>query len=438
MKEYNKSDHSVRWALYQAYGQRDFYNEREPIFYDSLEIDHLIPTELATKPKRLADLITELGLPKGFKVNSIINLVPTKRKHNSTKGKRIFGANNLRFYFEQTTKKAEQIEKNIKNFSQKKDLEKTIRQLLPHGHECPDLLKIIDDSLRGAQFSGKEYVSDRSVTKSTSSVYIDGFLPSDESLSGSCLILFNELKIRDSMISFSEPYISDVLFSGIGTSYDSRQRKYVLFPNESGKYYVQLGNVRLLISPEELNDLCNLIDFYHKFYVQKISSLKDYYGVSKFIMSTRTRGVYRLFKITRMLWAEMLDFALRYDFDSGKTEWNMFYRGDNTIKIVSRSDDERFCSIFHSYILPEPQDYDFLPNVLSPDYEVLVCWKPLRLGYKEKFGFKNTWTADDTYRFLTEQMIPRVIFELDNKNKIFKPSYSKFLSKYKITNYISK
>lgn len=437
MKSYNRNDHSVRWAIFQAYGQRDFYNEREPIFYDTLEIDHLIPQELASEPEKLKDIITEIGLPTNFNINSIINLVPTKKKYNSTKGKIIFSSNNLRFYFEQTSKKHDQIEKLIKVYSKKRDLEKTIRQLLPHSHGCPDLLKIIDDSLISNRFSGKEYVSERNVTNSTDTVYIDGFLPSDESLSGSCLILFNELKIRDSLISFSEPYISDVLFSGVGKEYNSKERKYVLFPNDEGNYYIQLGNIRLLIPPQELKDLCSLIDFYYEHYMKKITQLKSAYGINKFKMSSNHSGVYKLFKTTRLLWGDMLDFANKYDYDRGNTGWNIFDRGDNTIKIVSRPDDKRFSSIFHSYILPEPKEYDFLPNVRNPDNEVWICWKPMRIGYNEKFGFKDTWTAEETYNFLIKELIPKVIYDIENGKKIFKPKFKKFLSGFQIDNYIS-
>lgn len=192
-----------------------------------------------------------------------------------------------------------------------------------------------------------------------------------------------------------------------------------------------------MIKQKELEDLCTLIDFYYKHYIEKLSQLSRIYGVENFEMSKRYRGVFRLFKTTRQIWCELLEFARKYDFDNDCTEWNIFDSGTNTIKIVSRHDDKRFDSAFHSYILPEPEEHEFLPNLRYPDNDLWICWQAMKINGGEKYSYRNIWTAEETYKFLTEKMIPKIIYESENQHKLIRQNFKKFLSKFDINRYIS-
>ncbi len=294
------------------------------------------------------------------------------------------------------------------------------------------------ENLLPINFSSNEHVSERNIVKSTNTVYINGSLPLDESFSGLCLILF---KRRNNNL-FTLPNIqpSNILFSGVGTDYSSEKRRYVISTNNNEKYYILLGNVQLLILSHELKDLCQLIDFYYEHYIRKISKLKVMYGLNNFEISAKNSGIYRLFKITIGLWSDLLDFAHKYDLNSDQTEWNLFKKENYAIKILSRSNDKRFNTIFHSYILAELVDLtefldsDLLSHFKSTD-EIWVCWKLLKRD-NSPFNFKNTWTAEDTYHFLIEKMIPKVVFDIDNQYRTSKQQFSAFLSEFEINDYI--
>jgi hypothetical protein len=191
-----------------------------------------------------------------------------------------------------------------------------------------------------------------------------------------------------------------------------------------------------LIKQKELKELCDLIDFYHEHYSRRLSLLKTIYGVDDFEMSSRSRGVFRLFKTTRQIWGELLEFARRYDYDNDSTEWNIFDRGKNTISIVSRHDDNRFDSAYHSYILPEPEEYEFIPDLTYPDNNLWICWQAMGINDRKEYDFKNLWNAEDTYKFLTKKLIPKVIYDLEYRNKLFKPNFQKFLSTFNPNKYI--
>lgn len=432
MKKYDKNDPIVRCAIYEAYKRHDFYQDGQPIPYKCLVIDHLLPQNLANDPKQIESLIEKGIIPDDFEMNSLINLVPTTKGKNDRKRGDLFTENALIFFLEQTKKMQIKIEKLIEQYSKKRNLEKSIYKLLPHTQDNPNLIDIIDDYIsRPEQFSYEEFVSDTLIIKSTDKARLYGYLPSDSLLSGSCLILFNKLKIKDCFVTCSEPYISDILFTGYAQPYCSKQRKYVLFQNEYGEYFIQFGNIQMNVSANELKDVCELIDFYHEYYNQKMEHLKEKYGVNNFEMSPRTRGVYRLFKITISLWKKLLIFASKYDFELDNTEWNIFDRRNNIINVVSKEGDERFESSYHSHILSEPIEYD-----LNPTDQIWICWQPNSINQKQKFGFENIWTAKDTYDFLTEKVIPQVVYEAKNQNKLIKTNYNKFLSEFQIEDYI--
>lgn len=58
---------------------------KEPVPFSEMEVDHVIPATLANFPDRLAEVITRLGLPPGFDVESFLNWRPSHRRCNGSK-----------------------------------------------------------------------------------------------------------------------------------------------------------------------------------------------------------------------------------------------------------------------------------------------------------------------------------------------------------------
>lgn len=63
----------------------------EPLRLHDTTIDHVIPETLSGNPSILATVITEYGLPAGFKVNGFENWLPCHNRCNASKGSAAFG-----------------------------------------------------------------------------------------------------------------------------------------------------------------------------------------------------------------------------------------------------------------------------------------------------------------------------------------------------------
>lgn len=68
------SDHE-RYAVYVVHGEKCYICTR-PLDLESMEIDHLVPERLLNQPLEFAKAVTDLGLSKGFDIQSCENWLP--------------------------------------------------------------------------------------------------------------------------------------------------------------------------------------------------------------------------------------------------------------------------------------------------------------------------------------------------------------------------
>jgi hypothetical protein len=90
---------AIRIGLWQAYSRKCVYCG-DPIALGDLDIDHVVPEMLNDKKEELERAKTELGLPPGFDVNSLGNLVPAHRRCNLAKSGRMFHPARARYFLE--------------------------------------------------------------------------------------------------------------------------------------------------------------------------------------------------------------------------------------------------------------------------------------------------------------------------------------------------
>ena len=84
----SEADHLLRVAIWQAHGQRCAYTG-DPIRFQELELDHVIPKRLEKSPEQLEQILRELKLPSDFDIDSIENLLPSSGYTNRRKGSSI-------------------------------------------------------------------------------------------------------------------------------------------------------------------------------------------------------------------------------------------------------------------------------------------------------------------------------------------------------------
>lgn len=159
--------------------------------------------------------------------------------------------------------------------------------------------------------------------------------------------------LRDCLITFSEPYISDTLLSGLRTQPEEGKRSFILFPDDKSNYFIQLGNNRLLLTYTELSELCEVLDSYGECFLRWKDELHRKHEVFDLEKSGIYPGAFRLFKVKRKLWYEMISFARRFKHGDGETPWHIFDADRGSIRVISRDEDSRFTSNFHAWIRAE-------------------------------------------------------------------------------------
>lgn len=99
-----------RWAFWEAYDRRCAYCG-ELVRFLTLEIDHIIPENLASKPDDLAALKSAYGLPDDFDLRSELNLVAACGPCNGKKLAKLYPPGEIMIIREMARKKAETIAK---------------------------------------------------------------------------------------------------------------------------------------------------------------------------------------------------------------------------------------------------------------------------------------------------------------------------------------
>ncbi|WP_375773125.1 hypothetical protein NR798_20285 [Archangium gephyra] len=87
----------LRMALWRANGFKCWYCDQLIDYFD-LQVDHIIAE--TTPAKRVEELITKLGLPSNFTLNSTLNLVPAHHRCNRKKSDIELPEQSLRHYFD--------------------------------------------------------------------------------------------------------------------------------------------------------------------------------------------------------------------------------------------------------------------------------------------------------------------------------------------------
>jgi hypothetical protein len=97
-----------RRAIWTAYAMRCFYC-REPLRWDDLRIDHVVPESLSNDADALRAKLTELGLPESWELQANANVVASCDKCNARKRELTPPANQLILWTTETRTKAPRI-----------------------------------------------------------------------------------------------------------------------------------------------------------------------------------------------------------------------------------------------------------------------------------------------------------------------------------------
>jgi 5-methylcytosine-specific restriction endonuclease McrA len=96
-----------RIAIWEAH-QRNCIFCSMPIYYESLEIDHIIPERFSENPDELKAVLIGYDLPLDFVLNSLNNLLPCHARCNNRKAGTLFGKSSALFYLEIASSKSKE------------------------------------------------------------------------------------------------------------------------------------------------------------------------------------------------------------------------------------------------------------------------------------------------------------------------------------------
>lgn len=273
----------------------------------------------------------------------------------------------------------------------------------------------------GIFFSKVEGLSDR-FTYNGNYVTLDSYLPEPNSVHrGCCAIRLEHTAIRGGNITFTNEEIISQLLIGLGSSYNSELRQFIVGKN-NGDYTIQLNNVRATIDERYVAELCQAVDKFAEVYFQRLLDIENKLECRFFYLSKESLDGYRMFGISRGIWNLMRSYGREFDLDKGNTDWHIF---DSRMGVI--------------HIYPNGKnDIEFYFSVYAEETQT----EQVMLSWRGKTPKKNNhfWTVERVSCWLQEQFIPHVLYwHYRNRNKynIFKKNYEKFKGGLDLEDHIS-
>lgn len=440
--KYNKKNDIVRAALFYEYEGKCFYSN-EPLRYKEMHIDHIIPQGLTNE--KIKGIISVLGLPEDFNINSLYNLVPCNPNVNEVKNKNTYPEAFLgHCIYDKTTKKVDKVKNRIEQLKIDKNIDKAIAKLVAtaEGSIGKEELERIYDSISNEKPYEEsrrihKYSDSYSYCKSLSNVELTAYLPLYPNIQGSCLITFNTLRLRDCMITLNHEQILNRLFEGIKTDLESGMRKFIIqnFYNDKKDYFVDLGNVRIPLKRDEVVQFLDIIDDFYDIYIESVKEIYQVFDWSNFHRIDRNKNNLTLCKISKKLWFEIGEFCRKFDYQNGNTEWHIFDATGSMIKILDKETQN-----FRAFIFPMIEESKY--NIYSTE-DVSIIWTDEYFWDKKIEYYKENeyWSPMVTYKWLIKNLIPKVIYEIEIRGakKLFTPtkSFDSFKKEFDHINYVS-
>lgn len=119
---------SLRRALWTAHNFKCFY-DKEPLRWDELCIDHIIPEYLADKTDELALVLNQVGLESDWSLTAPHNLVPSCRACNLRKRDMLPPRNQLILLLQEAAAKAPEVQVLRKRFTEEQRISRLLAQL---------------------------------------------------------------------------------------------------------------------------------------------------------------------------------------------------------------------------------------------------------------------------------------------------------------------
>ncbi|MCR1024284.1 hypothetical protein NQT66_05660 [Cellulophaga baltica] len=440
------NDSLLRQAIWESYKGICYYSKK-PIKIYEMELDHVIPKSLLKIPSEKKKVLESLNLPLDFDILDIKNIVPCIFEENRKKGTIILpNTTNILGDIERKLNSIEKIYKKLKKEVQNNRYLSCLSESVKSGElNIEEAYSIITNIKPYSQFeSYLDNFHHAHFSSSTKRVFLNGSLPRPNKESSSCCISFKSREISGFMLTLTEEKIFEL------TNPSHREKTYKKRPHPKDSpelkntVFFNYNGANFFLDINEMMEFYSLLDRYRTKIEIHRQKLNEYYGVEKFKLSN-SKNDYRLGKIKRRLWFLMLRFASEYDNASGNTSWHMFDSNNNTrLRVNSGINfNQKYNAGFHASFIPEQIEHTYYYDFKSNDDEMWLLWNQTEPnGWNRDFknySIKNVWNAEISYKWITEEFIPYVIwsYEVSKKDKILKyRTYERYKSSFEIGKYI--
>lgn len=271
-------------------------------------------------------------------------------------------------------------------------------------------------------FSNADYFSDDLVISDgidcinikCRNVHLTGFYWSHKEYHGvgSCLIqIIRHVKKAENDLTFSHQQILDLFYHGLNTKLDYSTRKYVKgFMDNYGQFIVDLGNSRIYLYPDEVKDLCKVIDTFTERYLRRITKYLKQIGSLGYEPFKKDLKLYKLMTVDLRVWNLMVSYTKRHMFSDGSYEAGYkFSQTTNEYSIELLNKDGNTLFII--------EGYRKLAYFNSENIEVEIIWK-----YLDEQYYRNSqnifYSVSETYEFIVSNILANIfVKKKEVKNK---------------------
>ena len=225
---------------------------------------------------------------------------------------------------------------------------------------------------------------------------------------GQCDIVLKRTLPPGMLFKLNHKEILTSLLIGLKTDYHLNLRGFLKVDSDNN-LAVKLGNTTFNVSEKEADDLCYCVDCIFVEYRKIMEATEDALQTWNFPrLEVEWPEGFQLLTIPKSLWELMHDFAGKFDYGKGKTQWHIFQW--NGVGII----------VFPENIIT----VQFFPYIdtfnISNSDDVKVIYKPYISSRHEEnwhnwVGVNGVWDAEYAKEWLLNDLIPTVINYHSNK-----------------------
>lgn len=446
MVKIDKNDILLRYSIWEVHGKRNYYNG-DFIKLSELEIDHIIPQSIEKETEKYKSLLESIGEDYNkFEINGLENYVITDRYHNNKKKNKELNSSVIGLAINYAKEKS----KAVLDFRNKLELKISqdrslyeFMSIVKTEHEVEEIFNYITKESKYYDISEilVEDGIDKNYEYSRERIKLIAKLPSINDPNGNCILTFKNISLRGMTIKLESKDILNYLFRGVKTDLIHGLRAFTK-NKDSNTYEILLGNCKFNLEKFEVHELCLIIDHFFEKYINSLIELERYWATENFLPHSLKKG-YKLIKIKRSLWREILEFTKLHDYENGTSDWHIFDQNNYRIQICTVTPTHQLDVGYHSFIHPCSEDEDELLTLSSPEDFIWLTWKPEdRIETPKdirKINPKMIWNCEITYNWIIEFLLPKVVYELELRNKIIKKEtyYNDFLKNFNLLEWAS-